>query len=373
MKGTTAYILSKNYTDASMDGAGSVRGVPAEIQSIVPITKSGRPGHRVTFSWTGTSGTVYTDTMDVMDGETPNITTEPITGGVRLTFTTVNPPQEVSVDIINSGGGGGGGSLLDELIASVTVGGVASGKRYPAGTLLEQIFRDMLNPTAYPTLTNPSATLTATGAKLLETGSTLNTTFTLTLNRGSINPQYTAASPYRSGEATDYTLDGTTQSSNTFSRTITSAKTSYQGSIAYAEGAQPKDSTGKNYSSPLPAGNVNSNVVSYEFVDALWANTANITTVAKLALVSKTAKIKQFDFPSQTVANPEEFHISASWTVTAVEVLNTLSNQWEDCSAEFTVSNVSHDDAAGNPVAYKKYICNLGYATGARKVRVKWA
>lgn len=372
MKGTTAYVLAKNYTKASMDGAGAVRGVPAEIQSIVPITKSGRPGHRVTFSWTGTSGTVYTDTMDVMDGETPNITTEPITGGVRLTFTTANPPQEVSVDIINSGGGGGG-SLLDELIASVTVGGVASGKRYPAGTLLEQIFRDMLNPTAYPTLTNPSATLSATGAKLLETGSTLNTTFTLTLNRGSINPQYTAASPYRSGEATSYTLDGTTQSSNTFSRTITSAKTSYQGSIAYAEGAQPKDSTGRDYNSPLPAGSVNSNTINYEFVDAMWSNVTSISTIAKMSLVSKSTKQRDMNFPAQTVANPEVFDIPAVWTVTAVQVKNDLSGVYEDAISQFTVTDVTHDDAAGNPVAYKRYTFSLGYDTGARSVRVKWS
>lgn len=329
------------YTKKSLDGAGALAGAPCEILSIVPITKDGRNGNRITFSWEGTSGTVYTDTMDVMDGK-------------------------------DGSGGGGGGSLEDTLTASVTVGGVTSGKTYPAGTSLEQIFRDMLNPTAYPTLTNPSATLTATGVKLLETGSTLNTTFTITFNRGSINPAY-GTSGYRSGVADEYTLDGTTQSGNTFSRTITSAKTSYQGSVSYLAGEQPKDSTGADYNSPLPAGSVNTNTINYEFVDAMWSNVAAIGTISKMSLVSKTTRQRDMNFPAQTVANPEVFDIPASWTVTAVQVKNDLSGAYEDAISQFTVTDVTHNDAAGNSVAYKRYTFSLGYDTGARSVRVKWS
>lgn len=267
---------------------------------------------------------------------------------------------------------GGGGSLTKQITAAIDVGGIDTGTVYPVDTPIENILSDLLEPTLYPTLTNPSASMTATGAKLLEVGSTLNTTFTITFSRGSISPAY-STSGYRSGVASTYTLDGTTQAGNTFSATITSAKTSYQGSVAYEAGEQPKDSKGQNYDSPLPAGSVNTNTINYEFVNALYANTADITTVAKLALVSKSAKVKQFDFPAQTAANPHEFHVDASWTITAVELLNTLSGQWEDCSSEFTISNTTHDDAAGNPVNYKKYLCNLGIATGDRKIRIKWS
>lgn len=270
------------------------------------------------------------------------------------------------------GGGGGSAELEDDLTTSVTVGGIASGTSYEAGTPLETLFRDMLNPVAYPTLTNPSASLTATGAKLLETGATLNVTFTIAFNRGSINPAY-GTSGYRSGVATSYTLDGDTQATNTFSRTITSAKTSYQGSVAYEAGEQPKDSTGKDYNSPLPAGSVNSSVVNYEFVDAMWSNVANIGTIAKMALVSKSSKQRDMNFPAQTVANPEVFDIPASWTVTAVQVKNDLSGVYEDAMAQFTVTDVAHDNAAGDSVAYKRYTFNLGYPTGARSVRVKWS
>lgn len=270
------------------------------------------------------------------------------------------------------GGGGGSAELEDDLTTSVAVGGIKSGTTYEEGTSLETLFRDMLNPVANPTLTNPSATLSATGAKLLETGATLSTTFTIAFNRGSINPAY-GTSGYRSGVASSYTFDGDTGSATSFPRTITSAKTSYQGSVAYEAGEQPKNSVGGNYSTPLPAGSVNTNTITYEFVNALWANTASIATIAKLALVSKSTKLKQFDFPAQTVANPEVFDVPATWTITAVEVLNTLSNQWEDCSAEFAITDTTHDDAGGVSTAYKRYTCALGYATGARKIRIKWS
>ena len=63
---------------------------------------------------------------------------------------------------------GGSSELTSDLAASIAVGGITAGKSYPQGTSLEQILRDLLSPSLYPTLTNPSATITGTGAKLLE-------------------------------------------------------------------------------------------------------------------------------------------------------------------------------------------------------------
>ena len=271
------------------------------------------------------------------------------------------------------GGGGGSGSLSADMTVVKAVGGITVGTQYPEGTTLEKILRDMLSPTLYPTLTNPSASLSATGAKLLETGATLATTMTVSFNRGSINPAY-GTSGYRAGAATGYSLNGgASQAGNTFSVTVTSAQTSYRAAVAYAAGEQPKDSSGADYSTPLAAGSVNSNSITYEFVDAIWANSSNIATVAKLALVSKSTGQKDLVFPAQTVANPEVFDIPASWTVSAVQVKNDLSGAYEDAASQFTVTSVTHDDAAGNSVNYNRYTFNLGYDTGSRTVRVKWS
>ena len=270
------------------------------------------------------------------------------------------------------GGGGGSSELTADLPITETVGGVTSGTTYLQGTPLEDIFKDMLNPVKYPSFTAPSASIAATGAKLLEVGGTLATTMTITFSRGAIAPAY-GTSGFRSGEATGYSLNGgTAQSENTFSVTVTEAQKTYQGTVNYAAGEQPKDSTGADYSTPLPAGSVNSNTITYEFVNALWANTASIGTVAKLSLVNKSAKQRDMVFPAQTVANPEVFDVPASWTVTAVQVKNDLSGAYEDALSQFTVTDVNHDDAGGTSTAYKRYTFNMGMATGSRTVRLKW-
>lgn len=265
----------------------------------------------------------------------------------------------------------------DKLDAAITVtktvGGINSGITLAQGTSFEEIFRDMLNPVENPTFTAPSATITATGAKLLEKGATLETTITTTFSRGAITPAY-GTSGYRSGVALDYALNsGSAQSTGTFEQTVAeTTNDTFQVTVNYAAGEQPKNSAGEDYSSPLPAGSVNSNTITYEFVNALWSNTAAIGTIAKNSLVSKSAGVHTFVFPAATVANPEVFDVPASWTVGTIKVLNTLSNQWEDCAREFTATDTTHDDAGGTSTAYKRYTCNLGYAMGSRQIKITW-
>lgn len=393
------FALCKKYTDETVVGGGAIKGKNCVIESINPI----EGGTRITYQWTLDNGTVKYDFMDVMDGEDGVGITSVEGDGNDLVITLSNGTvvripipssgalsslddvelnsledgQILKYDAatgkwVNAAGSTGGGSLESPLTTSVTVGGIASGTSYPTDTPIETILRNMLNPVAYPKLTNPSATLSATGAKLLEVGSTLNVTFTLAFNRGSINPSY-GTSGFRAGAATTFTLDGVTKNTNTFTINVTQAKTSYQGTVTYGAGEQPKDSVGNNYDSPLPAGSVNSNAVTYEFVNALYSNQSNIVSVTKEPLVSKSAKQKEFTFPAQTIANPEEFHVPADWIITAIEVLNTLSNQWESCANEFTISNTTHTDAAGNTVNYKRYVDNRGYKAGSRKIKIRWS
>ena len=275
--------------------------------------------------------------------------------------------------VTDAPGGGGIAALTADMTATKTVGGVNAGKQYTAGTFLEIILRDILAPVLYPTFTNPSATISATGSKLLETGSSLNTTMTISFNQGKIDPAY-GTNGKRAGAATGYALNGgTSQAGNSFSITVTSAQLTYQGTVSYAEGPQPKDSAGNDYSTPLPAGSINSNTITYEFVDALWANTSSAGTMTKQALVSKSAGTKQFDLPATTAADPEQIDVPGSWTVSKIEVLNTLSGKWEDATSQFTKTTTTHDDAAGVAVSYNRYTCNLGMALGARSVRVLWS
>lgn len=266
------------------------------------------------------------------------------------------------------------GSLSAPLTASKSVGGITSGKTYPADTGFEEMWRDMLNPVENPTFTAPTAALSTTGGTLLESGSSVSKTFTVTFNRGTISPAY-GTSGKRAGEATGYSLNGgTEQQSNTFTETVNASNKTFQASVSYAEGPQPKNSAGENYSTPLPAGTVNSNTITFEFVNAIWSNATNNSTIAKEALISKGAKTKTFVFAASTASTPETFDIPVDLgTIDKVEVLNELSGKYESCINEFTVSNTTHNNAGGETVNYKRYVDSRGYSSGQRTIKITWS
>lgn len=286
------------------------------------------------------------------------------------------PAGDISFGILIPGGGSGSGGsaeLMNDLTASLTVGGIRSGEHYPAGTSLETILNNLLNPVMFPTLTNPSGSISIPGSKLLKTGATATVTVTASFNRGSISPAY-GTSGYRSGAATGYALNGgTSQAGNTWSETVSATNKQFQVVISYAAGEQPKDSKGGNYSSPLPAGSVTTNKITYEFTMPIYANTSSASTMTELSLVSKSSGSRQFSFPATTTANPECFDMPGDYTVSKIEVYNTLSGKWETATSQFTATTTSHNDAAGNPVSYNRYTCNYAGSLGARDVKVTWS
>ena len=83
------YALSKKYTQKSLDGLGALKGANCTIESVETVPE----GNRVTFSWTGTSGTKETTTILVKNGEQGNgvvkvekIKTVDLVDTYRMTF-----------------------------------------------------------------------------------------------------------------------------------------------------------------------------------------------------------------------------------------------------------------------------------------------
>lgn len=161
------------------------------------------------------------------------------------------------------------GGITNDLPVGLDVGGIKKPKTYVAGTEVEEILNDLLNPVMNPNLTNPSASISYNAAAMLAVGTTIDAkTATVSLNRGSINPQYTADEPYRSGAATGYSLkvDGATtpfnESNTTGTFSVPALTRHLKGDItltataSYGQGCQPKNSIGENYSTPLQAGSV---------------------------------------------------------------------------------------------------------------------
>jgi hypothetical protein len=283
--------------------------------------------------------------------------------------------NEITVEIITFSGSKniGGGSLKNELKSTQNVGGIKIGDTFAADTDFETIFRAILSPINKPELVNPSAILSVNEGTLLENGASVDKTFTCDFNRGSINPAYTTDG-YRSGAAISYTLNGgNAQIGNTWVETVSQKMTSYQATVKHGAGEQPTDEAGNKYDDAYPAGEVKSNTINFEFVDALWANTEDISTVAKLPLVSKNERKYEFNFPSQTIEKAEIFDVPSDWEISKVEVFNDLSGNYQDCLDEFTITNISHNNAAGVSTKYKRYTNNRKYAAGARKIRIIWS
>lgn len=83
------YALSKKYTAKSLDGLGALKGANCVIESVDTVPE----GNRVTFSWTGISGTKETTTILVKNGEQGNgiakvekIKTVDLVDTYRMTF-----------------------------------------------------------------------------------------------------------------------------------------------------------------------------------------------------------------------------------------------------------------------------------------------
>lgn len=285
-----------------------------------------------------------------------------------------------------SGGGGGADTkyvVIGEknlgdggITTTKTVGGVDEGVFLGKNTYVNKILRDILAPALNPALTNPSAELTASlDTRLFEVGSQSQVTFTITFDRGSIDPQYTSGSPYRSGVATGYKLNGgDSQISNSFLETLTmpqEGQISYVGNVTYEAGVQPKNNEGSNYDSALPAGNVDSNSIDFEFVYPMYANVVSIDNVIKLPLVSKGAKFIEIEFPPQDETHRYTFEIKSDWEVVGIYLYNTISEGYDvrkNKLDEFDVENISKGG-----VFYKRYKKKGSDKVGKNTFKIVWS
>lgn len=263
-------------------------------------------------------------------------------------------------------------ALMDELNVTTTVGGAKSGTKYDTGERLEKVLRDILNPVINPTLTNPSASINTNIPTLLEKGETRAATLTVVFSRGSINPKF-STSGYRSGVATLYEMNGgDAQDSKTFNTTVSETNKEFVAVVTHEEGEQPVNSAGQPYQAAYPAGTVTSSKLTFDFEYPIYSNAADIKNVSKEPLIRRSVGERIFNFPDSTTVNAETFDMPATWNVISIMVRNELSNLYEEATDSFSVSDVIHQDAAGNDVEYKRYMDARGYDSGNRDVKVIW-
>ena len=300
--------------------------------------------------WDGSKWIKFDNTVEV------NI--EPLDGSIVVKDTKVGVKISTAADNVlelKSDGlyvkkveGGGSGELEADLVVSNAIGRYTNGQTISEGTSFETIFRGMLSKVSYPTLTNPSATISFNIPQLVEIGENVNGASTqVTFNRGSINPKYTAESGYRSGAATGYTasLSGASveysDTNTTGQFTIpTFTKNSkgivtLTGKVDYAAGCQPKDSDGNNYQSPLPAGSVSATKQA-EFIIPFFFGYSDSLEVSSLDGFTK--KVEKKGTKTFTYEGKDMFTVIAfdsAYTLNTILDENGFPNEWIQTSVTY--------------------------------------
>ena len=270
-------------------------------------------------------------------------------------------------------GGSGGGSLGKAITAAIDVGGIDSGDSFAIGTSYDDMWDALLNPTLYPTFTNPSATLSYSADTYYEVGTSIPAkSATVSLNRGTITPAY-GTSGYRSGAATNYALassgadteySDSSASSGSFSvpalTRATKGNIVLTATVSYAAGEQPKDSKGNNYDSPLAAGS-KSTTKTMQFIQPYYYGKSATSTVSDFTGLTKsvTAKgQKQFKFTTNnehmvmaydssygnlsSIIDPNGFETISGWTKSTLTVggfsyyVYVANSATTDTNAQFT-------------------------------------
>jgi len=236
--------------------------------------------------------------------------------------------------------GGTTGIYTGATPSNITVGGMAAGTTL-TGRSYTELFQQILITTFYPTLTAPSlSSFTVSVSGLVEVGTTASTlTFNGSFSRGSINPQYTASSPFRSGLPNEWNFTGvglpattaTTATSvvlQTTNHVVTVGSNSWGASVDYDAGVQPKDSDGNNFNSPLPAGTSNTINDSFTGIYPYFYGkvpSASPRPTAGQALINAGTKVVN---SSTGTVNVTYNTTGAEYVWVAIPSTSTLKTKW---------------------------------------------
>jgi hypothetical protein len=272
--------------------------------------------------------------------------------------------------------GGGTSETFLPVTANIAAGAIKIGDTVPSGTDIQELVRQLLLTTYYPTFQNPSFSLSKSVDALQEIGAVLNIPLTFNFNRGLIVGdlvggvwQAGATQDFRAGASISYTIAGNTQAGNTYtvpSHLIISSTNTFNGSVSYGVGPQPFDSTIPNpvgaprtpYLTPLSAGTGTAST-TIEGVYPIFLGTSG-GTEDKRALIShgannivcsqaygETLLIRHLIAIPNTMINGR--------TIT-MQKLNTNNNQYENLATnEFVATSTTRTVQGDTNVPYTLY------------------
>lgn len=260
-------------------------------------------------------------------------------------------------------------ALADDIATVNALGGI------PAGTTVaqlknktfSQLFDELIFPTVNPTFENPTASFGlrsgSTTPTIQEVGTTgasvpVAASFKTGYNPGAIKiagvKKQNRGGDLKSKESFIYINNA--PANKEFPTEIPEGSITYKYRAAYAQGPQPLDSKGNNYQAPLPAGTVDSGPITINGVYPYFTNKDNNGAFAKLALTtSNTLSAVKFKAEGP---NKHTFKIPAKYTLTKVELLNTLSGKYENYGIDKFTKTTENIKVQDKQVSYAVYTRN---------------
>lgn len=265
-------------------------------------------------------------------------------------------------------------SGLDDAVATVEkLGGIAAGTTVSQlkGQTISKVLDTLIFPTIQPTITAPSASLSLKSgvSNIKEVGATGYTTkdFTSAFNQGAIKIGASTQGPRAGAKSSDVIYAGS--EANGIPAAITAGTTNFYYKVQYDEGPAPLDSKGNPAASytALPAGSVTSSAVATYGVYPFYANIKN-------AEASKLPLTKDLTFTATLAAEGPNKHVfKLPHVVTKIEMLNTLSNQYEVYALENFTTGTEEITVQGANVNYNTYTRNDAGFNGKTTYRITYS
>lgn len=254
-------------------------------------------------------------------------------------------------------------ALSDDIATVNALGGI------PAGTTVaqlknktfSQLFDKLIFPTVNPTFENPTAYLSLNRILTIqEVGTTgasvpVAASFDTVYNPGAIKiagvKKQNRGGDLKSNESFIYI--NSDPANKEFPTEIPEGRIIYKYRAAYAQGPQPLDSKGNNYQAPLPAGTVDSAPIIIDGVYPYFTNKDTNEVFGKLALTTSNT-LRDVKFKAE---GPKKhiFKLPVKYTLTKIELLNTLSGKYEDYGIDKFTKTTENIEVQGKQVEYAVY------------------
>lgn len=246
----------------------------------------------------------------------------------------------------------------------VTRGGgiLTYGSVFPEGMNIAETMRYLFTQIQYPTIVNPTVTL-SNNAGTREIGESISLTLTMSINKGAINGKLVnglwdsaVKQNDRAGATISSSVDGTTGTSKTINNYLVKASNSFTGNVVLGEGPQPLDSNNEPYSTKYDGGTFTPSTSFNGGLRRFAGSMSSVPTTGaqvRTSLLSSSVINTANTFSFTTGTTNKVFVIAIPNTKTLSAVKNTGTNE----DLIFSLSGiVTVPDANGTAQPYKVYI-----------------